>query len=195
MDRATGEEDATDELVTLLLDDLGPALQWYRDEVARTLGLTPGEVLCLEVCRRHGSMSSGRLGERLGLTRSAVAKMLRRLEEAGHVARLSSPDHEQEIEVEVRPHAARDAVLDAQRRALRRSLREMVGNQALHGRKHAVAATASPGWRPSSSRAPGRWPTRPSSVGCSPSVAGPARRGPDALVGPLTTPSTSAPRP
>jgi DNA-binding MarR family transcriptional regulator len=140
--RAAEEEDATDELVTLLLDDLGPALQWYRDEVARTLGLSPGEVLCLEVCRRHGSMSSGRLGERLGLTRSAVAKMLRRLEEAGHVARLASPDHEQEIEVEVRPHTARDAVLDAHRRALRRALREMVGNQALHGRKHAVAATA-----------------------------------------------------
>ncbi len=132
----------TDELATLLLDDLGPALQWYRDEVARTVGLTPSEVLCLEMCRRNGSMSSGRLGERLGLTRSAVAKMLRRLEEAGHVVRLSSPDHEQEIEVEVRPHAARDAVLDAQRRALRRSLREMVGNQALRGRKHAVAATA-----------------------------------------------------
>ncbi|WP_328308656.1 MarR family transcriptional regulator [Actinomycetospora sp. NBC_00405] len=82
MRRAAEEEDATDELVTLLLDDLGPALQWYRDEVARTLGLSPSEVLCLEVCRRHGSMSSGRLGERLGLTRSAVAKMLRRLEEA-----------------------------------------------------------------------------------------------------------------
>lgn len=64
MDRSADEEAATDELVTLLLDDLGPALQWYRDEVAR---------------------------------------------------------------VELLPHAARDAVLEAQRRAVRRSLREMVG--------------------------------------------------------------------
>src|SRR6185312_2318537 len=30
MGRAPEEEDATDELVTLLLADLGPALQWYR---------------------------------------------------------------------------------------------------------------------------------------------------------------------
>ena len=142
------------------------------------LGLTPSEVLCLEVCRRHGSMSSGRLGERLGLTRSAVAKMLRRLEDAGHVVRLSAPDHEQEVEVRSAPA----------RRPRRRPRRAASGDAALAARDGGEPGAARPeargrgdgdrrARRPWSSRAPGRWPTRPSSGACSPSGAGPARRG------------------
>lgn len=87
MDRAAEIEDATDELLTLLLDDLAPALQWYRDEVARRLGLSLRELLCLDLCLRRGPITSGRIGEQLGLTRSAVGKLLRRLEADGHVVR------------------------------------------------------------------------------------------------------------
>jgi DNA-binding MarR family transcriptional regulator len=112
VDRSTAEaeaEDATDELATLLLDDLAPTLQWYRDEVARRLGLSHAELLCLELCRRHGSVTSNRIGERLGLTRSAVWKLLRRLEAAGHVARTAALGREREAEVRLRPHRRRDA--------------------------------------------------------------------------------------
>jgi DNA-binding MarR family transcriptional regulator len=140
VDRAAEEEDATDELLALLLDDLGPFLQWYRDEVARRLGLSSTELLCLDVCRRRGPISSGRLGEQLGLTRSAVAKLVRRLEADGHIVRTTVRGREQEIEVRLRPHAARDAVLEDRRDALRRSVREVVAVHGVRGRRHALVA-------------------------------------------------------
>ncbi|GAA4778760.1 hypothetical protein GCM10023200_09750 [Actinomycetospora chlora] len=138
--RAAEVEDATDELLALLLDELGPIVQWYRDEVARRLRLSPTELLCLDVCRRWGPISSGRIGERLGLTRSAVAKLLRRLETEGHVVREIGRDHEQAIEVRLRPHARRDQVLEDLREDLRRSVREVVADQELRAARHALAA-------------------------------------------------------
>ncbi|WP_433787527.1 MarR family winged helix-turn-helix transcriptional regulator [Actinomycetospora sp. CA-101289] len=132
---------ATDELVRLLLDDLGPTLQWYRDEVARRLGLSHAELLCLELCRRHGAVTSNRIGTRLGLTRSAAAKLVRRLEAAGHVTRRHG-QADPEVEVRLRPHAARDAVLADLRGRMWRAVRGVVANHGLRERRHALVATA-----------------------------------------------------
>ncbi|WP_285659455.1 MarR family transcriptional regulator [Actinomycetospora sp. NBRC 106375] len=139
MDRQA-EEDATDELVALLLDELGPALQWYRNEVARRIGLSPSEMLCVEICRRRGPISSGRLGEQLGMTRSAVAKLVRRLEARGHVAREAGRHHEQEIHVRLVPHARRDAVLEDLRTSLHGSVLRVVAAHAVRGRRHSLVA-------------------------------------------------------
>ncbi|MFC5139291.1 MarR family transcriptional regulator [Actinomycetospora rhizophila] len=138
--RERQEADSTDELLTVLLDDLGPAVQWYRDEVARRLGLSSAELLCLDVCRRHGPISKGRLGERLGLTRSAVAKMLRRLEGDGHLVRDLPRGREQEIHVRLRPHPHRDAVLADLRADMRRAVKQVVADFALREQRHSLAA-------------------------------------------------------
>lgn len=133
---------ATDELLTLLLDDLGPTLQRYRDEVARRLGLSPAELLCLDLCRRHGTMTSNRIGQQLGLTRSAVWKLLHRLEKAGHIDRRAPQGREQEVEVRLRPHARRDAVLADLRATLRRRVTDLVVDHDLRDRRHAAVAIA-----------------------------------------------------
>ncbi|MEJ2886918.1 MarR family transcriptional regulator [Actinomycetospora aeridis] len=139
-ERQQQEEDATDELVTVVLDELGPAVQWYREEVARRLGLSATEALCLDLCRRRGPISSGRLGEQLGLTRSAVAKMLRRLEADGHVVRELARDREQEIHVRLRPHRARDELLADLRGQFRREVRVLVAERGIREGRHSLVA-------------------------------------------------------
>jgi DNA-binding MarR family transcriptional regulator len=145
-------EDDVAELVGLLLDDLGPAMQWYRDEVGRLLGLAPAEVVCLEVVRRHGVALGSQVRERTGMTRSANAKMLRRLEEAGHLERTPGRDGDVEVEIVLLPHAERDALLAALRRELTRGIGFLVDargvdvvaglGQALHVRARGMADAA-----------------------------------------------------
>lgn len=139
-ERQQQERDATDELLGLLLDELGPAVQWYREEVARRLGLSATELLCLDICRRRGPISSSRIGEHLGLTRSAVAKLLRRLEAADHLVRELPRGHEQDICVHLRPHETRDAVLAVLRAEMRRSVRELVAEHRLHDDRLSLVA-------------------------------------------------------
>ncbi|MDD7934149.1 MarR family transcriptional regulator [Actinomycetospora straminea] len=171
-------EDDTDELLTLLLDDLGPSLQWYRDEVARRLGLTASELLCLDVCRCRGPISSGRIGEYLGLTRSAVAKMVRRLEAAGHVVRELPQGREQDVHVRLRPHATRDALLEGLREEMRRSVQEIVDDHGIRGRRHALVARLVIRFSDTFFGTPAPWPTRPPGAGSSPSGGAGGRRTP-----------------
>jgi hypothetical protein len=67
---------------------------------------------------------------------------VRRLEAAGHVTRRPAQEHGQEIEVRLRPHAARDAVLGGSHSRMRRAVRDVVATHALRDRRHALVATA-----------------------------------------------------
>ena len=67
---------------------------------------------------------------------------MRRLEAAGHVTRRPAQEHDQEIEVGLRPRAARDAVLDELRHRMRRAVRDVVATHGLRDRRHALVATA-----------------------------------------------------
>ena len=116
-------EELVDELTALVVDDLAPVLAWYRVRFAARLGLSVAELTCLEMCRQSGWTTSSRVAERTGLTRSAVAKLLRRLEERGHVERVIHPD-EQEVEVRWRPVERRDLLWSQLREEMRQTIQE-----------------------------------------------------------------------
>jgi DNA-binding MarR family transcriptional regulator len=97
-----------DELATLILDDVLPLAHRLRAETARRLELTMPELVCLDVLRCSGPLTSAVLGDRTGLDRSAVSKMVRRLEDAGHVERSATASHLQAVLVTLVPHEERD---------------------------------------------------------------------------------------
>lgn len=122
---------AADELTTLVLDRLGPAVVAYRREVARRVGLAPDELLCVDQLRRLGPLPSSRLGAWIGVTRGALSKILRRLEDAGHLERRLPRRRGQEVEVAWRPHPDRDATLSILRARVRRDMADLVGTYRL----------------------------------------------------------------
>ncbi|MCD2196671.1 MarR family transcriptional regulator [Actinomycetospora endophytica] len=132
---------ATDELTDLLVDHLLPVVQRYRESVAARLDLGLPELHTLDLLRRLGSLSSGAIGERVGLTRSTTSKMLRRLEAAGHVVREPDVAHRQGWPVSLVPHEERDLDLAAFRRRIRSTVRSAVTTYGLYRRANlAVAA-------------------------------------------------------
>jgi hypothetical protein len=68
-DGVATEEDVA-ELVALLLDDLGPSLQWYRDEVGRGVDVVAGLVQALHV-RARGMADAADERRRLAARRRA----------------------------------------------------------------------------------------------------------------------------
>lgn len=99
---------AAEELTTLVLDELVPTVHRLRLETATRLGLTAADLVCLDLLRRHGSLTSELIADRTGLARSAVSKMVRRLERAGHVERSADLTHVQRVRVALVPHEERD---------------------------------------------------------------------------------------
>lgn len=118
-------EDAVEELVALVLDHLVPVVGRYRDQLARRLGTSPAGLTVLERARARPT-TAARSAAWTGMTPSAMTKVVRRLEEQGHVARVPSADHEQELSVELRPHEERDLVLARIRDEVRWSMRHVV---------------------------------------------------------------------
>ncbi len=114
--------EVADELTTLVLDDVLPHALRLRAETARRLGLTLPELACLDALRRAGPQTSDLLGNRTGLGRSAVSKMVRRLEAAGHVERTPNRAHAQGVIVRLVPHQERDHQLERLRFRLRTAL-------------------------------------------------------------------------
>lgn len=134
-DRAVREaavEATTDELTGIVVDQLVPVVHRYRNETARRLGLGLPELLCLDLLRHLGPLPAGTIGDRVGLTRSTVSKMLRRLEENGHVRRGASVDHPQGVEVSLVPHEERDRIVGALRDDVRATIRSAVSTYGLH---------------------------------------------------------------
>ena len=123
--------EVADELATRVLDDLLPLAHRLRAETARRLGLTMPELMCLDTVRRFGPLTSELLVSRTGLGRSAVSKMVRRLEAAGHVERTPDPAHLQGVLVRLVPHQLRDDQRELLRRAFRVALWGAAGDAGL----------------------------------------------------------------
>jgi DNA-binding MarR family transcriptional regulator len=130
-ERDGAHEAAVDELTHLVVDQLGPVVVAHRREVARRAGLDPDLLVCLDLLRRLGPLPAGVLAGWTGVTRSAISKLLRRWEDAGHVRRRLRAGQRQVIEVVWRAHRTRDAALDASRARVRRGIAELVSEQRL----------------------------------------------------------------
>lgn len=129
-DAADPWEDAVEELVGLVMDQLVPVVGWYRDQLAHRLGIGLPGLAVIEDARREPT-TAGRMALRTGMTPSALAKVIRRLEAQGHVERVPSQTHEQELLVALLPHAERDLVLDILRTRGRGDVQHVVSTLGL----------------------------------------------------------------
>lgn len=92
--------------IAALLDETGrtSALSVLLSQaVADHVGLHPTDVEALDLLRRHGPLSAGRLAEFTGLsTGGAVTKLIDRLERAGYVQREPDPTDRRRVMVRAR---------------------------------------------------------------------------------------------
>jgi DNA-binding MarR family transcriptional regulator len=79
--------------------------------VADQIGVPPTDLICLNLLASAGTAAPSWLAERLGMTTSAVTKMLDRLERAGYLSRTDDPTDRRKIIV--RPDIDRIAALSS----------------------------------------------------------------------------------
>ena len=87
--------------------------------VAIRLGLSESDIDALELLIDSGAATAGRLAELMGLTTSAVTRVIDRLEQAGYVRRELDPADRRRVVVDVVPErvATIDSLLDSLERA------------------------------------------------------------------------------
>ena len=143
-DAAEVREDVVEELVDLVVDQLVPVLGWYRDQLARHLSVGLPGLAVIEDARRAPT-TAGRMSLRTAMTPSAITKVIRRLEAQGHVERVPSRTHEQELLVALVPDVERDLVLEFL------SARRSGVSSAISSRPWACATSRDDGSRPTRS--------------------------------------------
>ena len=114
----------------LIVDQLVPAVGWYRDQLARRLGTGLPGLAVLEDAG-HRPTTAARAALRIGMTPSAATKVIRKLESDGHVRRSPSGVHQQELLVELVPHEGRDVVLEMVRGHVRGTVAHVVSTLGL----------------------------------------------------------------
>lgn len=95
--------------LSALIPEAQAATSLVDGAAAEHLGVNRTDLRCLGELLENGRISAGGLAERVGLTRGAMTTAIDRLEEAGHVRRVSDPDDRRGVLVEATP-AARRAV-------------------------------------------------------------------------------------
>jgi DNA-binding MarR family transcriptional regulator len=89
----TGEAERSPEAIRAALNRKALASARHRVAAARLLGLGEREVLAIQYLAAAGTLTPAQLGERLQLTSGGTTALVRRLEQAGQVAR---EPHEQD---------------------------------------------------------------------------------------------------
>lgn len=140
--RARAHHAAGDELAGLVLDELVPQVNRLRLLTATRLGLTVHEMACLDLLRHFGPSTTDLLGDRIGLTRSGLSRLLRRLEEKGHVTRSFDDAHAQRVVVTLVPHAERDEAADLLRLQVRMAMSSAAAEAGLDRRRTLAGAVA-----------------------------------------------------
>src|SRR3954452_4982192 len=97
----------------LLGREFTTAIVMFNEAVGRLLGLSAVERKCLDVLRRLGPVTAGKMGEHTGLTTGAVTGLMDRLEKAGSVRRERDPHDRRKVVVELLPNERMDALLAA----------------------------------------------------------------------------------
>lgn len=132
--------EAGDELTGFVLDDVVPVVNRLRLFTAARLGLTVHELACLDLLRAHGPVTTEFLADRTGLTRSGLSRMLRRLEQEGHVAREPDDTHAQRVVVMLVPHQERDDAAMELRFVVRTAMAAAAAEAGLHRRRELAGA-------------------------------------------------------
>ena len=97
----------------LLGREFTTAIVIFHEAVGRLLGLSAAERKCVDVLRRLGPVTAGKIGEHTGLTTGAVTGLIDRLEKAGYVRRERDPRDRRKVVVELLPNEHVDALLAA----------------------------------------------------------------------------------
>jgi len=65
--------------------------------VADRVGLSPTDLLAMDLITRHGQMTAGQLARELQLTTGAITGLVDRLQKAGYVRRVADPDDRRRV--------------------------------------------------------------------------------------------------
>jgi DNA-binding MarR family transcriptional regulator len=101
------------ELFDALIDEVQrsqEATARFDEAVADAAGVNRTDLRCLDVLRREGSVTAGRLAEATGLTSGAMTTALDRLERAGLARRVRDTADRRRVLVEITPEAMRAAM-------------------------------------------------------------------------------------
>ena len=69
----------------------------YSSSVARTLGISPGDLECLDFVATHQPVTAGALAGATGLTTGAITGVIDRLEKAGFVQRIRTDSDRRKV--------------------------------------------------------------------------------------------------
>jgi DNA-binding MarR family transcriptional regulator len=80
----------------------------FDQAIADALGINRTDMRCLDVLRREGPVTAGRLADATGLTTGAITVALDRLERAGYATRVRDVADRRRVLVELTPRLLRD---------------------------------------------------------------------------------------
>ena len=75
----------------------------FDEAVAAALGINRTDLRCLDILEQEGSITAGRLAERMGLSTGATTAVLDRLERAGFARRVRDASDRRRVLVELTP--------------------------------------------------------------------------------------------
>jgi DNA-binding MarR family transcriptional regulator len=79
------------------LSEMGGLSALLSATIAARAGITPTDLESLDLLRRHGPMTAGRLAELTGLTTGAITGMIDRLERRGYARREADPSDRRRV--------------------------------------------------------------------------------------------------
>ncbi|WP_207892957.1 MarR family winged helix-turn-helix transcriptional regulator [Micromonospora sp. MW-13] len=96
------DEELTDRFIGAITDWVQQLIR-MNTLVATDLGLIPTDLHCLHVLQQDGPMTTGKLGEHVGLSAGAASRMIDRLESAGFVTRARDVADRRKVTVATTP--------------------------------------------------------------------------------------------
>jgi DNA-binding MarR family transcriptional regulator len=79
------------------------------DLAAARLGISPGDLRCLNVIQNAGGITAGELAREVGVTTGAVTGTIDRLEKVGYAKRVPDPADRRRVRLEITPRFREDA--------------------------------------------------------------------------------------
>lgn len=99
------QEKTTPETVAAELRALDASLDLLDEGVAKSFGITRGDLRAMELVSRDGRVTAGQLADGLGVTTGAVTGLVDRMERVGYFRRQDDPDDRRKVQVVLTPKA------------------------------------------------------------------------------------------
>ncbi len=103
--RGVEQKTTTPETVAVELRALDRSLDLLDEGVARSFGITRGDLRAMELVSGDGRLTAGRLADGLGVTTGAITGLIDRMERMGYFRREDDPKDRRKVHVVLTPKA------------------------------------------------------------------------------------------